>query len=250
MVINLNSKINPNDLCPCGSNKRFKKCWWVDIFQNECMSFLKDNRQTWVKKIQKHIDERTIEIANIVIALNKIGKENSDNTTLYEFIIIFAFWSTVAYMWSLFNNYNMWDKQAFLGFHNRFCSKKSGNNIYNEYPELTQFSWEMLYWIRSDLVHFLALKDGYGGKNIGLRKSPIIPEAVRTKAKKLKLNLLNPIALNRLFIAWTLSMLDAINASEGTDEKQFLLWVKRIGIELEKRSIEIVTREETSKLFI
>lgn len=243
-------KIWPNDLCPCGSGKKFKKCWWMDVFQNECINFLQNNKQKRIEKIQRHIDWRTKEVSTIILELNQVSKQRLENTTLYEFIIIFSFWGTIAYIRNLFNNYNNWDKQSFLSFYNAFCNTKLGNQIYKEHPELTEFSWEMLYWIRSDLVHFLAIKDDYGGKTIGLQNSPVTPEPIRLKAKKLKLSLLNPIALNKLFIRGTLLMLDEINAAESIDEKQFLLWIKRIGIELEKRSIEIVTKEKTPKVFI
>lgn len=228
-----------NRACPCGSWKKYKKCYAVDKYQNTCLKFLKDNERQNIDEIQKFFDEAINEIS---ISIHCLSGENS-STLRAQCILIFAFVETASKIRNDFviNSKEQNDKAIFVTWFDLFAINK------NNHKYLQELDWDTLYDLRCSLAHRLWMprflnkdKQIMVWNNSSDEFWDQIQDAIKTHWKKLIA--FSPQELFLTIIRWSKLMLDKMNLTKG--DLEGLKWIQRISNILKKEWATIIRKND------
>ena len=216
-----------------------KNCYSDPESENECLTFLIENKQKYITPTQIHLDSVIAEVSPIVKLL-----ESNEDTIRSRFILVFSVLDTYSNFWEIFSGTkNMSDTQLWKEWVDLFI-KNPLNLSYREWSDLCwskDIDGSDFYDLRSSLSHFFGIWE----------KSQIVLITAFDKEFIKKLSEANsygidPQTLLLIVIQACKIMLDEINTRITTNNPKDLLNLKKLYLEVEKnwwKRVEITSQK-------
>lgn len=231
-----------NEKCPCWSGKNYKGCWWAPTkSQNSCRLYLQENAQLRIAQIKKHIHTTTEQLTLWLKTL----KDYANSAVVSQYIIVFCYMDVLAQIYSYFDGTEKGDGEKFRCFIDKFCLVE-WNKKFNDNNRLHVLKWHMLRKLRCDLLHFCAISNFYwiGQYKILLGNSDNIPNDWQKKGDKLNWIFVDAQELFQITLEWWQHMIDAIYLQAKDNNLDFLVCLRNLSCELDKRSAVVIKSDK------
>lgn len=229
--------INPNDLCPCWSKKKYKKCYNNrDPYLNTCTEFLNEIYPKAQLLIQEYADWIINEVSESLHLLKQ-------KCIRSQMIICFAWIDAIANLRDIYNWYNdKSSKESFLWRVDSFLLAKKPT-IEQKYMLWENIEAEWIYVMRNSLTHEFGLSSRYLSYSyIIVNWDPYLDELFQ-RFRKNKMICVWPIEFSILFFHGIAYMLDEINDYNNKNALEWKIRFKRLYLFLEKNwAVELNTK--------
>ena len=141
-----------NNSCECWSLKKQKHCHDKSESENDCISFLIKNMESYIKLIQQHLDSVILEVSPLIKSL-----ENDQNSIRSRFVLVFSVLDTFSNLWFIFSGEeSLSATQKWVIWFDRFIfsSKNSSHKKWKNLCWIDDIDWWKFYELRSSLTHF------------------------------------------------------------------------------------------------
>ncbi len=150
--------LSRNDKCPCGSGKKFKRCYSEE--NSGCVLFLKEMKDKMLndhneneKKVFRFFNETIEDIGSVFVIKKETG--NSYVSQRVQIISVFTFIDVTAHYWfEYLGRKDGTPKIRFLDWTNNYCFTDKNPNYFDEFKMMGS---DKLYSLRNSLVHFFGL---------------------------------------------------------------------------------------------
>ncbi len=156
--------IGRNDLCLCGSNKKFKKCYGA--VNSTCSIFLKEQCQKFInehnerEKFVFRFFNEVLEDTNVILLKNK---EGDDKLPLrVQMIIAFSLIDVLGSYWYEYLGKTGKTSERAQKWYEQFCLNDKNPNLLTP-QDWSRISSDRLYQFRNSLVHFFGLSEKSDG---------------------------------------------------------------------------------------
>jgi hypothetical protein len=146
-------KLERNDLCPCNSGLKYKKCY--EVHNEKCGLFLKERYQEESKSVQEYFAQIAQELNETTKVLLQIK-----STTFSIVVLYFVCMEVYAKCWSIFLNKtegNKYNKKRICEWLSEFVFTDSNEEFATEKELWKQFSPDEIYKLRCSALHFFAV---------------------------------------------------------------------------------------------
>ena len=253
------NKIKVNDLCPCGSNKKYKKCYMTN--SETCGIYLKEKKTKILNEYEEILKEVLDSLLKSTQELNQLFfKTKQDNEVIssrMQLIGVFTIIDVLGNYWYEYLGKNGKPSERFDDFINTFCFIDE-NNEFSSRKYLQNTTTEELRRLRDSIVHFYGI-----GKN---GRYTIISNPSQTNLQKdidssielfrhIKKDIvfIQPLEFKKIIIEGSILMLfkiktDVLEAKSNQEELKVIDSIKRIQHKLREEGASLVSTEMAKKL--
>lgn len=144
-----------NELCPCGSGKKHKKCYL--LLDESCKINLIEEHKKREKHVLKFLSKTSEEITNSV--LHEGDDKSGFNSPRIRMLLCFVFVEVMANYWDQYKyGKSRKNSTSFPDWIREFCLNKR-NKIFKESESLKYLVKKDLYNLRNSLIHAFAFPE-------------------------------------------------------------------------------------------
>ena len=253
------NKIGVNDDCPCGSNRKYKKCYLAN--SEHCALFLKEKYIRMNEENEKMTQEVTESLLRTTQDLNQLFYKTPEDIeiipSLMQMIGIFTVVDVLGSYWYEYLGRTGKQSERFDDFINNFCfTDKNQEFVQRKY--LGTVTAEELRDLRNSIVHFYGLGASHHFSiisNFSKTATEAQTDAAVKSFTKIRPDMvfIQPFELKRIVIEGAAVMLERFQADGGAavtdiDKLAHIENVRRIHRKLKEEGAAIVSQEMAEKV--
>jgi hypothetical protein len=252
-------KVGVNDLCPCGSGKKYKKCYLLN--SETCSLYIKEKQIIMIDEYEKVLTEVLDSLLRSTQELNQLFFKTKEGDEIIssrmQLIGIFTIIDVLGNYWYAYLGKTGKPSERFDDFINKFCFINE-NKEFSDRKYLQGATTEELRSLRDSVVHFYGL-----GKNT---KYSILSNPSRANSqgeldsyaitlKKIKKDVIfiQPFEFKKIIVEGSILMLhlfktEAENAKSDEGKLKVINDITRIQLKLREEGASYISPEMARKL--
>lgn len=252
-------KIGVNELCPCGSGKKYKKCYLIN--SENCSIFIKEKGTKMVSEYQEILNEILDSLLRSIQELNQLFFKTDDDVEIIssrmQLIGVFTIIDVLGNYWYEYLGKTGKPSERFDDYINKFCFINK-NKEFVDRKYLQNITTEDLRHLRDSIVHFYGLGRN---SNITILSHPSKNNSKEdinlsvTTLKKLRKNMdfIQPFELKKIIAEGAIGMInifkeDVDNIKSYEEVLIVTNNIKRIQKKLREEGASFISSEMAKKL--
>lgn len=255
----MSNKIGVNNLCPCGSGIKYKRCYLIE--NENCSMFVEEKGAKMVNEYQEILNEILDSLLRSIQELNQLFFKTDDNVEIIssrmQLIGVFTIIDVLGNYWYEYLGKTGKPSERFDDYINKFCFTDE-NKEFVDRKYLQNVTTEDLRHLRDSIVHFYGLGRN---SNITILSHPSkansqedIDSSVATLKKLRKdMNFIQPFELKKIIAEGAVDMInvfknDAIKVKSNEEVLFVTNNIKRIHKKLREEGASFISSEMAKKL--